>query len=84
MYNLTNRKLRFFSEAHGPPVGEKMEIPTAKLMFSRLRNSMKIFSILCDTSGSQKSKMAAHKPEILISQPVYNITAKFKKTTHMF
>ena len=28
-------------------------------MFARLRNSIKIFSILCDASRSQKSKMAA-------------------------
>ena len=28
------------------------KIPTAKLMCSRLRNSMKIFPILCDASGS--------------------------------
>ena len=55
------------------------KVPTAKLMFSRLRNSMKIFPILCDTSRSQKSKMAANKPEIRISQPVYNITAKSQK-----
>ena len=55
------------------------KVSTAKLMFSRSRNSMKIFPILCDTSRSQKFKMVAHKSEILISQPVYNINAKFQK-----
>ena len=48
------------------------KIPTAKLMFSRLTNSMKIFSILCDAGGSQKFKMAAHKPEMLISRTVFH------------
>ena len=39
----------------------------------------KIAAILCDASGSQKSKMAAHKNGILISQLVYNRAAKFLK-----
>ena len=47
-------------------------------MFLMLKNSMKLSLILCDAKkGNLKSKMAARKPEILISQPVYNITAKF-------
>ena len=54
-------------------------IPTAIPMFSRSRNSIKLLLILYYASGSQKSKMAAHKPEILISQPVYNITAQFQR-----
>ena len=37
------------------------KIPTAISMFSGSRNSMKLFLILCYASGSQKSKMAAHK-----------------------
>ena len=41
---------------------------------------MKQFLILCDASGNQKFKMAAHQEEILsISQPVYNITAQFQQ-----
>ena len=53
-------------------------ISKAISMFSRSRNSIKLFSILCDASGSQISKMAAYKKkEILISQPVYNIAVKF-------
>ena len=55
------------------------KIPTAKLMFSKLGNSMEIFFILCDASGSQKSKMADHTPEKLISQSVYDIAAQFQR-----
>ena len=40
---------------------------------------MKLLSILCGASGSQKSKMAAHKDEALISQLVYNIAAQFQR-----
>ena len=35
-------------------------------MFLRSRNSMKLFFILFDASGRQKSKMATHKQEILM------------------
>ena len=45
---------------------------------------MKTFPILCDASGSQKSKMAARKPEILISQLVYNIAEKFQRRHQCF
>ena len=48
-------------------------------MFLRSRNSIKLLLILYYASGSQKFKMAVHKPEILISQPVYNITAPFQR-----
>ena len=54
-------------------------IPTAVPIFFRSRNSMKQLSILCGASGSQKSKMAAQKDEVLISQQVYNIAAKFQQ-----
>ena len=60
------------------------KIPTAKHMFSRLEIWITLFSILCNESGSQKSKMAANKPEILTSQPVYNITATFQKQFRCF
>ena len=53
-------------------------------MFSGSRNSMKLFLILCYASGSHKSKMAAHKPEILISQPVHNVAAKFQRLYSCF
>ena len=36
-------------------------ISKAISMFSKSRNSMKLFFILCDASGSQKSKMPAYK-----------------------
>ena len=35
-------------------------------MFSRSRNSTKLFFIICDASGRQKSKMATHQQEILM------------------
>ena len=60
------------------------KIPTAISMFSWSRNSMKLFLILCYASGSHKSKMAAHKPEILISQPVHNVAAKFQRLYSCF
>ena len=47
------------------PMIPKKKIPTATPMFSRSRNLMKLFSLLCDASGSQKSKMAAHKQKYL-------------------
>ena len=53
-------------------------IPTSILMFSRSRNSTRLFSILCDASGSQKSEIAAYKPEKLIYQSLYNITGQFQ------
>ena len=43
--------------------------------FIKLRNSAELFLILYNASGRQQSKMAANKPEILISQPVYNLAA---------
>ena len=35
-------------------------------MFSRFRNSTKLFFIICDACGSQKSQMATHQQEILM------------------
>ena len=43
----------------------RKKIPTATPMFSGSRNSKKLDTISCDASGSQKSKMAAHKQEDL-------------------
>ena len=40
---------------------------------------MKLFSLLCDASGSQKSKMAGSQTEILISQLVHNVATKFQR-----
>ena len=43
---------------------DKIKIPTAIPMFFRIRNSNIAIQTLCDVSGSQKSNMAAAKPEI--------------------
>ena len=51
-------------------------IPTALPIFSWSRNLMELSTILCGASGSQKSKVAVLKEEILISRHVYNIAAK--------
>ena len=45
----------------------------------RLQNSAKRSPTSCNTSRHQQSKMAGNKPEILISQPVYNIAAQFQR-----
>ena len=46
---------------------------------------MQLFSVLCGAKQSKKSEMATHKPEILISQPVYNIAAQFQpQHLHVF
>ena len=47
--------------------------------FIRLRNSAELFLILYNASGRQQSKMAANKPEILISQPGYNLATQFQR-----
>ena len=45
----------------------------------RFRNLTRLLSIFCSASRSQKSKMAAQKPEKLISQPLYNVIAQFQR-----
>ena len=59
-------------------------IPTTLPIFSRSRNSIKLFSMLYGASGSQKSKIAVIKEEILISQHVYNIAEKFQRQLPCF
>src|SRR5664279_4735059 len=49
-------------------IADSNETPTATPMFSGARNSMVITPILPDVTGSRKFKMAAVKPEVLISQ----------------
>ena len=39
---------------------------------------MTLFSKLRNASKKSKSKMAAYRPEILTSQPVYNVAAQFQ------
>ena len=40
---------------------------------------MQLCFILCNASGDQKSKMTAHKQEILISEPAYNVAAQLQR-----
>ena len=44
-----------------------------------MRNSTEQFPTSCNASRHQQFKMAGHKPEILISQSVYNIAAQFQR-----
>jgi len=46
-------------------------------MFSRMENSMVLKKMLSDVSGSQKSKMAALKPEMHVTQLVVSILTMF-------
>jgi len=46
---------------------------TAITTFSRSSNSVELVPILLDVNGSRKSKMAAAKPEVHVSQLVYII-----------
>ena len=54
------------------------KILKAKPIYSWLRSTMHLCFILCYASGDQKSKMAAHKQEILISLPVYIVAAQLQ------
>ena len=45
---------------------------------------MTLFSILRNAGRKSKSKMAAYKPEIITSQPVYNVAAQFQPQYHCF
>ena len=47
-------------------------------MFLEMGNLMKVLFSVSDVTGSQKSKMVAVKPEMLISQPVDEIETNFK------
>ena len=42
------------------------KIPTAIPIFSKSRNSMKLFSSMCDACEKQQFKIAAHTQEILM------------------
>ena len=42
-------------------------------------------SVLIEVTGNHKSKMAAAKPEVLISHLIYKIATKFQRlNTHIF
>jgi len=55
------------------------EISTATPTFLRFSNSVELFSILPDVNGSRKSKAAAVKPEVHVSQLVDMIESKFPR-----
>ena len=53
-------------------------------MYSRPRSAVQLCFILCNASEDQKSKMAAHKQEILISEPAYNVAAQLQRLYPLF
>jgi len=55
------------------------EISTATPTFSRSSNSVELVSILPDVNESLKSKMAAVKPEVYVSQLVDMIKSKYQR-----
>jgi len=60
-------------------IHDSNKISTATPTFSRSSNYMELVSILPDVNGSRKSKMAAVKPEVLVSQLVDLIESKFQR-----
>ena len=65
-------------------IHDRHEFPMSNPTFSAFSISMKLLSILSDVSRSPKSKMAACKPEVLLSQLVHRIAAIFnlRRTLH--
>src|SRR5208282_1764955 len=59
-------------------------VPTANPPFSGSTNSAALLTILPDVSGSQNSKMAAAKPEVLISQLLDQLATPFQRLPHTF
>ena len=53
-------------------------------MYLRSRSATKLFFILCNASGDQKSKMAAQKQEIFIFEPIYNVPAQLTAISIFF
>src|SRR5208282_6608213 len=62
----------------------RIKIPTAIPPFSGSRNSMALFRILSDVSGSRKSKMAANKLVIRISRFLDKTATPFQRQTPIF
>ena len=58
---------------------DRNEIPTAITMFSRSSSPIGQSVLLENLTESMKSKLASFKPEVLISQLVDNIGAKFQR-----
>src|SRR5208282_3776458 len=61
-----------------------IEILTAKPIFSGSRNRMAQVPILFDVTGSKQFKMAADKPEVLISRLLDKIASKFQRKAYVF
>src|SRR5664279_3866482 len=59
-------------------------ISTATPTFSGSSNSMALWPILSDITGNRKSKMAAYKPEVLITQPLDYIATRFQRLSSHF
>src|SRR5208282_1359077 len=61
-----------------------IKILTAKPIFLGSRNRMAQVPILSDVTGSKKFKMAADKPEVLISRLLDKIASKFQRQSLCF
>src|SRR5208282_292058 len=59
-------------------------VPTANPPFSGSSNSAALLRILPDATGSRILKMAATKPEVVISQPLDKIATPFQRLTPIF
>ena len=58
-------------------------VPKATSTFLGSSNSIALWRILSDVTGSRKFKMAAAKPEVLISQLLNQIATPFQKLPHI-
>jgi len=65
-------------------IHDSNEISTSTPTFSRTSNSVKLVPILPNVNGSLKSKMAAVKPEVHVSQLVHMIESKFQRLIPCF
>jgi hypothetical protein len=81
-----NRKSEF--KDGGPQTGstyisacilDSNAISTATPIFAGSRNTKRSVRTLSDVTGSRNSKMAATKPEVLISRLVYYIATRFQR-----
>src|SRR5208282_4281893 len=59
-------------------------VPTANPPLSGSSNPMELLRIVPDATGSRFLKMAAAKPEVLISQLLDQIATPFQRLTHHF
>ena len=73
-----NRKYLYFSSNISAPRRGRNEIRNARTTLLGTSFSMELFPTLWDETGSQKSKMAAAKPEVLDSQLLGEVETKFQ------